>query len=90
MGCSTPGFPVHHKLLELAQTHVHQISDTIQQFDVFLTQSYIQVNAIKMFSPKLMLRANISRGSEQAFMSNYICTAYNYIVLFTGKSRDNK
>ena len=22
-GCSTPGFPVHHQLLELAQTHVH-------------------------------------------------------------------
>ena len=23
MDCSSPGFPVHHKLLELAQTHVH-------------------------------------------------------------------
>ena len=30
MGCSTPGFPVHHQLLELAQTHVHQVSDAIQ------------------------------------------------------------
>ena len=28
--CSTPGFPVHHQLLELAQTHVHQVSDAIQ------------------------------------------------------------
>ena len=28
--CSTPGFPVLHQLLELAQTHVHQISDAIQ------------------------------------------------------------
>ena len=26
MNCSTPGFPVHHQLLEL--THVHQVSDT--------------------------------------------------------------
>ena len=25
--CSMPGFPVHHKLLELTQTHVHQVSD---------------------------------------------------------------
>ena len=25
-----PGFSVHHQLLELAQTHVHQISDAIQ------------------------------------------------------------
>ena len=27
---STPGFPVHHQLLELAQTHVHWVSDAIQ------------------------------------------------------------
>ena len=25
-----PGFPVHHQLPELAQTHVHQVGDTIQ------------------------------------------------------------
>ena len=25
MDCSTPGFPVHHQLLELAQTHVHGV-----------------------------------------------------------------
>ena len=31
MDCSTPGFPVHHQLLELAQTHVHWVSDAIQQ-----------------------------------------------------------
>ena len=30
MDCSTPGFPVHHQLYELAQTYVHQISDAIQ------------------------------------------------------------
>ena len=29
---STPGFPVHHWLPELAQTHVHWISDPIQRF----------------------------------------------------------
>ena len=32
MDCSTPGFPVHHQLLELAQTHVHWVDDTIQPF----------------------------------------------------------
>ena len=26
MDCSTPGFPIHHQLLELAQTHVHRVS----------------------------------------------------------------
>ena len=30
MGCSTPAFPVLHHLLELAQTHVHRVSDAIQ------------------------------------------------------------
>ena len=30
MDCSTPGFPIHHQLRELAQTHVHRVSDAIQ------------------------------------------------------------
>ena len=30
MDCSMPGFPVHHQLLELAQTHVYQVGDAIQ------------------------------------------------------------
>ena len=30
MDCSTPGFPVHHQLPELAQTYVHRVSDAIQ------------------------------------------------------------
>ena len=30
MDRSTPGFPVHHQLLELAQTHVHRVGDAIQ------------------------------------------------------------
>ena len=27
--CSTPGFPVHHQLPELTQTHVHRVDDAI-------------------------------------------------------------
>ena len=30
MDCSTPGFPVLHHLLKLAQTHVHRVGDAIQ------------------------------------------------------------
>ena len=30
MGCSTPGFSVLHHLPELAQTHIHWVSDAIQ------------------------------------------------------------
>ena len=28
--CITPGFPVHHQLLELTQTHVHRVGDAIK------------------------------------------------------------
>ena len=30
MDCSTPGFPVHHQLLEFTQTHVQWVGDAIQ------------------------------------------------------------
>ena len=30
VNCSTPGLPVHHQLLELAQTRIHRVSDAIQ------------------------------------------------------------
>ena len=30
MNHSTPGFPVHHHLLEFTQTHVHQVGDAIE------------------------------------------------------------
>ena len=30
MDCNMPGFPVLHQLPELAQTHVHRVSDAIQ------------------------------------------------------------
>ena len=30
MDCSTPGFPVHHQLPKLAQTHIHRVGDAIQ------------------------------------------------------------
>ena len=30
MDCSTLGFPVHHQLPELAQTHVHSVGDAIE------------------------------------------------------------
>ena len=29
MDCFTPGFPVHHQLLEITQTHVHRVGDAI-------------------------------------------------------------
>ena len=39
MDCSTPGFPVHHQLLEPTQTHVHRVSDAIQPCHPLLSPS---------------------------------------------------
>ena len=32
MDCSTPGLPVHHRLPEFTQTHIHWVGDAIQPF----------------------------------------------------------
>ena len=39
MDCSTTGFPVHHQLPELAQTHLHQVGDAIQLSHLLLFPS---------------------------------------------------
>jgi len=57
MDCSTPGFPVLHHHPELAQTHVHRVSDAIQpshpQSSPLLLPSIFP--NIKVFSSELAL-----------------------------------
>ena len=48
MDCSTPAFPVHHHLPELAQIHVHQARDTIHQASDAIYQAS---DAIQPFHP---------------------------------------
>ena len=64
--CSTPGLPVHHQLPELAQTHVHWVSEAIQsspplsspsppafnlsQHQVFLNESVLHIRWPKYWS----------------------------------------
>ena len=49
MNCSTPGFPVHHHLPELAQTHVHQVSDSIQPSHLLSSPSAFSLPASGSF-----------------------------------------
>ena len=44
MDCITPGLPVHQQLLELAQTHVHRVSDAIQPSHPLLSPSPLAFN----------------------------------------------
>ena len=44
MNCSTPGFPVLHYFLELAQTHVHWVGDAIQPSHALSSPSPLAFN----------------------------------------------
>ena len=44
MNRSTPGLPVHHQLLESAQTHAHGVRDAIQLSDPLLSPSSPALN----------------------------------------------
>ena len=50
MDCSMPGFPVHHQLLELAQTHVHQVGDAIQSSHSLSSPSLVVLVDTKVLS----------------------------------------
>ena len=55
MDCSLPGFPVHHQLLELAQTHVHRVGDAIQPSHPLLFPSPLafDLSQLRVFSNRL-------------------------------------
>ena len=58
MDCSTPGFPVHHQLPELAQTHVHGVGDAIQPSHPLSSPSppAFNLSLIRVFSTESVLR----------------------------------
>ena len=57
MDCSMLGFPVHHQLLELVQTHVHRVGDAIQPSHPLLSPSPPAFNlpSIRVFSNESVL-----------------------------------
>ena len=56
-----PGFPVHHQLLELAQTHVHRVGDAISS-SVIPISSCLQFGLIRCF---LMIKiGDVDFGKE--------------------------
>ena len=58
MDCNMPGFPVHHQLLELAQTHVHWVGDAIQPSHALSSSSLLPsiFPSIRVFSSESVLR----------------------------------
>ena len=70
MDCSTPGFPVHRQLPELAQTLVNQVGDAIQPSHLchpLLLPSIF--SSIRVFSNKLALRIRWAKILELQFQN---------------------
>ena len=64
MDCSMTGFPVHHQLLELAKTHVHQVSDAIQPSHPLSSPSLLPSisTSIRVFSKVSQFFATSGQG----------------------------
>ena len=93
MDCSTPGFPVFHHLLELAQTHVHWAGDAIQPshplFSLLLLPSIFP--SIRVFSNESVLRIrgpnywsfsfNISPSNEYSGLISFMVEWFDLLAV---------
>ena len=98
MNRSTPGFPVHHQLLELTQTHVHRVSDAIQTSHCLSSPSFPPsiFPSIRVFSSESALhirwpkyqrfRFNISPSSVYAGLISFRMDWLDLLVQGTLKS----
>ena len=96
MNCSTPGFPVLHHLPELAQTHVHLVSDTIQPsrppsspsltaFSLSQHQGLFQwVGSSQQVAKVLELQ---HQSSQRIFRVDFL---WDLLVWFPGSPRDSQ
>ena len=64
MDCSTPDFHVLHHLLELAQTHVHWVSDAIQPHWVTEYEPVLMVLSIRNGPAAVSGSCQLSRGFQ--------------------------
>ena len=73
MDCSTPGFPDHHQLLELTQTHVHCFGDNIQPSYPLSSPSFLLpsiFSSIRVFSNESVLRIRWPKCQSFSFSSS--------------------
>ena len=88
INCSTPGFLVHHQLLELAKTHVHGVSNTIQPAHPPLS-SVVQLilllpsifPSIRVFSKESVLHIRWQSTEASASASALPVNIQNWFVL---------
>ena len=74
-----PGFPVHHQLLGLAQTHDHRVGDAIQPSHSLLSPSPAFSPKIRVFSKESVLRI---RGTKYWSFSSSPSNEYSGLISF--------
>ena len=80
MDCSTPGSPVLHHLLELAQTHVHWVGDAIQPSHPLSSSSQPSIfPSVRVFSSESALRI---RWSKYWSFSSSSSSGYSGLISF--------
>ena len=81
MDCSMPGFPVHHQLLELAQTHVQRVGDAIQPSHPLPLLLLLSIfSSIRVFLSELAL---CIRWPKYCNFSLSINPSHNYLELIS-------
>ena len=93
MDCSRQGFPVHQQLPELAQTHVHQVGDAIQQshllsslsppaFNLSQHQSiFSRVSSLHQAAKVLEFQLHISPSNEYSGLMSFRIDWLDVLVL---------
>ena len=79
MDCSTPGFPVHHELLELTQTHVMPCNRLILCRPLLLLPSIFP--SIRVFSNESVLRMRWPKYQSFSF-SISPCNEHSGLISF--------
>ena len=91
--CSTPGFPVLHHILELAQTQVYRVGDAIQPSHPLLSPSPPAFNLprIRVFSSELTLHIrwpkywifsfNISPSNEHSELMSFRIDRFDLLAV---------
>ena len=81
MDCSTPGFPVHHQLMELTQTHVHWVGDAIQPSHPLSSPSF---SCLQSFQASRSFPVNqfFESGGQSFHLSISLSNEYSGLISF--------
>ena len=85
MDCSTPGFPVHYQLPELAQIHVHRVGDVIRHGMVMGPDAMILVFWMWSFKPTFSLSSFTFTNrlfSSSSLSAIRVSSAYMRLLIF--------